>query len=132
MIENTSPFFWIVIDSKTEEFSGFAFLENLVGTKNNLHSAEVTTCFEPKFWGKYTKVCAQKFVNYCFKKYGLIKLKASIFPQNYRVKALLNKAGFKKESLLKGETLKNGALQDIEIYSIIKEKKWNTTKLTKI
>lgn len=119
LIERTSPFFWIIVDKKSDKFAGLVFLENLVGASNNFHSAEVTTCFEPEFWGKYTKDCAKKFVKYCFKKYKLKKLKAYVFPQNAGVKMLLKKTGFKKEAVLKAETLKNGELQDIEIYSII-------------
>lgn len=121
MVERTSPFFWVIIDKKTSKFAGFVFLDNWVGGKNNFHSAEITTCFNPIFWGKYTKICAQKFIKYCFKKYKLKKLKAYVFVQNFKVKTLLKSAGFKKEAILKAETLKNGLLQDIEIYSIIKE-----------
>lgn len=120
LVEKTSPFFWIVVDKKTEKFAGFGFLDNWVGTKNNCHSAEVTTCFVPSCWGIYTKICAKKFIKYCFKKYKLKKLKAYVFPQNSNVKALLKLTGFKKEALLKAETVKNEKLQDIEVYSIIK------------
>ncbi len=120
LVEKTTPFFWGILDKKNEKFAGFCFLENLTGNSKNLHSADITTCFEPEFWGNYTKKCAQKFIKYCFKKYKFEKLKAYIFPQNSRVKALLKKSGFKKEALLKAETYKNGILQDIEIYSLIK------------
>lgn len=119
LIEKTTPYFWAILDKKSNTFAGFCFLENWVGAKNNYHSAEVTTCFNPEFWGKYTKDCAKKFIKYCFKKYNLRKLKAYIFPQNTKVKMLLKKSGFKKEALLKSETLKNGIEQDIEVYSII-------------
>jgi len=119
LIEKTSPFFWAVIDKKSSKFAGFVFLGNWVGAKHNPHSAEVTTCFNPKFWGNYTKMCAKKFIKYCFKKYKLKKIKAYIFPQNFKVRALLKRAGFKKEAILKAETLKNGNLQDIEVFSII-------------
>lgn len=122
LIEKTSPFFWAIIDEKSSKLAGFVFLENWVGAKNNFHSAEITTCFNPWFWGKYTKMCAAKFIKYCFKKYKLKKLKAYVFTQNSRVKTLLKKVGFKKEAVLKSETLKNGKPQDIEIHSIIKIK----------
>lgn len=121
LVERTCPFFWVIIDKKTSKFAGFVFLDSWVGDKNNFHSAEITTCFNPIYWGKYTKICAKKFIKYCFKKYKLKKLKAYVFPQNFKVKTLLKSAGFRKEALLKAETVKNGALQDIEIYSIIKE-----------
>lgn len=120
LIEKTTPYFWVILDKKSTKFAGFVFLDNWVGNKNSCHSAEVTTCFNPAFWGKYTKNCAQKFIKYCFKKFRLKKLKAYIFPQNSRVKTLLKKSGFKKEALLRAETFKNGVLQDIEVYSIVK------------
>lgn len=121
LIEKTTPFFWAVLDKKTNRFAGFVFLENWVGAKNNFHSAEVTTCFSPEFWGKHTKICAKRFVKYCFKKYKLKKLKAYIFPQNFRVKPLLKFAGFKREAVLRGETLKNGELQDVEVFAVVSE-----------
>lgn len=120
LIEKTSPFFWVIMDGKSSEFSGFVFLDNLVGAGRNFHSAEVTTCFEPSFWGEYTKICARKFIKYCFKKYKFKKIKAHIFPQNFKVKTFLKKTGFKKEAVLRAETFKNGVLQDIEVYSIIR------------
>lgn len=122
LVERTAPYFWVIIRKKSGALAGFVFLDNLIGTKGMLHSAEVTTCFDPKFWGDYTKFCAKKFTKYCFKNYGLKKLKATVFSENFKVKTLLKKAGFKKEATLKAETLKNGKLQDIEIYSIISSK----------
>ncbi len=122
LIEKAGPFFWAIIDKKTDKFAGFVFLDNWVGSKNNVHSAEVTTCFVPLFWGKYTKICAKKFVKYCFKKYQLKKLKAYVFPQNCQVKTLLKSAGFKKEAVLRGETLRNGELQDIEVFAVRRER----------
>lgn len=119
LIEKTCPYFWVIIDKKSNKFAGFVFLDNWVGNSKEIHSAEATTCFEPEFWGKYTKICASKFINYCFKKYKLKKIKACIFPQNFRVQKLLQQTGFQKEATLKAETLKNGKLQDIVVYSII-------------
>ena len=121
LIEKTSPYFWVVIDKKTGKFAGFGILDNWVGAKNDNYSAEVTTCFAPEFWGGFTKNCAKKFVKYCFKKYKLQKMKAYVFPQNSNVKMLLKQTGFKKEALLKAETMKDGKPQDIEVYSIIRE-----------
>lgn len=121
LVEKTSPYFWAVIDKKSGKLSGFVFLDNWVGAKNDFHSAEVTTCFNPTFWGKYTKICAKKFIKYSFKKFKLKKIKAYIFPQNYKVKTLLKCAGFKKEAVLKAETMKNGIFQDIEVFSVFSE-----------
>lgn len=120
LIEKATPYFWVILEKNSNKFAGFCFLDNWVGTNNIKHSAEVTTCFEPEFWGKYTKICARKFIKFCFKKYKIKKLKALVFLQNIRVKTLLKNSGFKKEALLKAETIKNGKLQDIEVYSIVK------------
>ena len=110
-----------VINKKNGKLAGFVFLDNWTGDSNDVHSAEVTTCFNPIYWGNYTKICAKKFIKYTFKKFKLKKLKAHIFPQNFRVKALLKRSGFKKEAVLKAETLNNGQLQDIEVFSIIRK-----------
>lgn len=121
LIESVGPYFWVVVDSESQKFAGIGFLENWVGSKNQAHSVEVTTCFHPEYWGKYTKICAKKFIKYCFKKYKLKKMKACIFPQNTRVRALLKQAGFKYEARLYAETLKDGKFQDIEVFSIIRK-----------
>lgn len=120
LVERASPYFWVIVDEASLKLAGFVFLDNWVGAKGLNHSAEITTCFNPSFWGFYTKNCAKQFVRYCFKKYKFKKLKAQIFPQNFKVRVLLRSAGFKKEALLKGETIKNGIMQDIEVYSIVR------------
>lgn len=119
LVEKTCPYFWAVVDKKSGNLAGFAFLDNWIGTKDNFHSAEITTCFHQSYWGSYTKYCAKKFIKYCFKKYKLKKIKASVFPQNFKVKTLLKRSGFKREAVLRAETIKNGVLQDIEVFSIM-------------
>lgn len=109
--------FFVIVED--EIVSGFVYLGNFVGNEEKFHSAELTTCFDKRFWGDYTKVCARIFLDYCFKKYKFKKIKALVYPENFRVKTLLKTVGFKKEALLKGETLRNNKLQDIEVYSVI-------------
>lgn len=121
IITRTSPFFWVIL--KNNEFAGFVYLENIIGNEKHLHSAEITTAFERKFWGKTTKICAKKFIMYCFKKLKFKKLKALIYKENSRTEGILRDCGMKFEALLKGETLKNNKLQDIKIYSIIRGKR---------
>jgi RimJ/RimL family protein N-acetyltransferase len=50
----------------------------------------------------------------------LFKIKAQIYPDNFRVKNLLKDAGFNYESTLINETLRAGKLQNIEVYSLYK------------
>ena len=116
-----SNFFWLIQEASTGIPAGFVYLDNIIGNCNMFHSAELTTCFDRRFWGDYTKECAKFFINYCFENYGLKKIKALVYPDNNRVKTLLKKSGFVKEALLKNETLRNGKLQDIEIYSVFKK-----------
>ena len=119
LINKTYPYFYLIIEN--DEVAGLVYLDNFIGDSANLHSAELTTCMNPKYWGDYTKICAILFMDYCFNTCGFKKIKACVYPQNYRVKALLKFAGFKKEGLLKGETLRNGQLQDIEVYGCLKK-----------
>ena len=112
----STTLFFIILEGDT--VSGFVYLDNIIGDSDRLHSAELTTCFDKRFWGDYTKMCAQIFLNNCFQIYGFKKIKASVYPDNFRVKTLLKAAGFNKEALLKNETLRKNKLQDIEVYSI--------------
>lgn len=117
-IEKNFPFFWVVLDN--DKFAGFVFLENIIGNFNKLHSAEITTCFKPEYWGEFTKKAAKKFIRYCLKKIGFKKLKAKVFKENIKVSSILKAAGMSFEAELKSETMKNGKPQDILIYSIVK------------
>ncbi len=121
IIENSSPLFFVILNEKTNEFAGFVYLDNFTGNQNSLHGAEVSACFEKKYWGNFTKKTALKFFDYCFNELKLKKIKAQIYPFNNRVKALLKFAGFKPDGTLRGETLKNGKLTNIEVYSLLKE-----------
>lgn len=120
LIERTTPHFYLVLSG--DEVCGFFCLEHLIGSARQTHSAEVVTCFNRKYWGTFTKYAARAFQNFCFEQLGLIKLKAQVYPQNSRVKALLRVCGFTREACLHAETKKNGRLQDIEIYSVINNK----------
>jgi len=121
LVKRTFPFFYVIVEA--EDVVGFVYLDNITGNSNYLHSAELTTCFNKKVWGNYTKLCALIFLNFCFNKLGFKKIKALVYPDNYRVKTLLKYSGFKQEGLLLGETIRNNKLQDIEIYACRKDKK---------
>ena len=116
LVLKTQPFFFVIVENDT--VSGLVYLDNITGGSERLHSAEVTTCFDRRFWGGYTKYCAKLFFEYCFYKYNFMKIKALVYPENFRVKTLLKLTGFEKEALLKNETLRKGKLQDIEVYSL--------------
>ena len=120
IIERNSPFFWVIL--KDNSFAGFVFLENIIGSDTKFHSAEITTCFKEEFWGDFTKKSAKKFIRYCFKKLGFKKLKALVYKENFRTSSILKAAGMTLEAKLSSETMKNGRLQDILLYSVINNK----------
>lgn len=120
LVERVCPLFWLIMDE--DKVAGFVYLDNMIGDNESLHSAELTTCFDKAYWGEFTKLSAKRFLDYCFETYGFKKIKASVYPQNSRVKAILKQSGFESEALLKAETLRNKELQDIEIYSIFNKK----------
>ncbi|MGN0031355.1 MAG: GNAT family N-acetyltransferase [Candidatus Gastranaerophilaceae bacterium] len=124
-ILNTMPNFWVITDY-SDEFMGFVYLDNFIGNGNVLYSAELTTCFDKKAWGSFTKYCAKIFLKKAFDVFGLQKIKAQIYPDNHRIKTLLKSAGFMYESTLKKETLRSGKMQDIEVYAIYRDYYYKT------
>lgn len=112
-----SPNFWLILDY-FDNFMGFVFLDNFIGNHEKLYSAELTTCFDRKAWGNFTRYCAKIFLKKCFDEFGLYKIKAQIYPDNFRVKNLLKDCGFEYETTLKNETLRLGKPQDIEVYGL--------------
>ena len=111
------PNFWVITDY-SDKFMGFVYLDNFTGNGKANFSAEITVCFDKKAWGSFVRYSAKFFLKYCFDTFGFYKIKALIFPDNFRVKTLLKQVGFEYETTLPAETLRNGELQDIEIYSI--------------
>lgn len=97
---------------------GFVSLDNFIGGGNILYSAELTTCFEKKAWGSFTRYSAKIFLKKCFDELGLVKIKVQVYPDNFRTKALLKSSGFEYESTLKAETMRGGKMQDIDIYAL--------------
>ncbi len=116
-IYSTAPFFWIILDYE-DNFMGFVYLDNIVGNSDSIYSAELTTAFVPEAWGDFTRYSAKIFLKKCFDEFGLQKITANIYPENFRVKNLLKDAGFVYESTLKNATLRFGKMQDIDIYAL--------------
>ena len=113
------PYLWAIY-TEDDKFAGFVFLDNFVGNGQTVFSAELTTCFEREAWGNFTKNCAKFFLKKCFQELGLHKIRASIYPDNFRVSTLLKSAGFVYEATLPQETIRNGKVQDIDVYALYK------------
>ena len=114
---SNNTMFWVVLDYE-ENFMGFVFLDNFVGNSDRLYSAEITTCFDKKAWGSFTRYSAKFFLKMCFDELGLYKIRAQIYPENFRVRNFLKDCGFMYESTLKNETLRGGKPQDMEVYAL--------------
>lgn len=118
-IAKTMPYFWI-ITVNNGEMIGFVYLDDWTGSSTKRHSAAVTTCISPEYWGKFTKFAGKRFVKYVFKHYKLKKLRAQVYSTNTNAVALLKKLGFSYEATLKSETIVRSNPIDIDLYSIIK------------
>ena len=119
LIESVAPYFWLILNHE-DEFMGFVFLDNFTGSGDINYSAELTTCFAKRAWGSYTRYSAKFFLKKCFDEFGFYKIKAQIYPDNFRIKKLLKSSGFVYEATLSNETQRNGQPQDIEVYSLYK------------
>ena len=117
LIEFVQPYFWIVTDYENK-YMGFVYLDNFVGNGLENYSAELSTCFDKCAWGNFTKYSAKIFLKKCFDEFHLTKIKAQIYPENFRIKKLLKDSGFKHEATLKNETKRLGIAQDIEVYGL--------------
>ena len=120
LIEKCGELFYVVLNREDEDFAGFIYLDNPIGNSERLHSCEITACIEKKYWGNFNKKLSVEFFGYCFNTLGLRKIKAQIYPFNNRVRSILKYSGFQKDGILRGETLKCGKLQDVEVYSLLK------------
>ena len=114
------PYLWAVCDTR-KNFMGFVSLDNFTGNSSKFFCADITTCFNKEAWGSFTKYSAKFFLKKCFDKFGFYKIRAEIFPDNNRVKTLLKSAGFNYEATLPNETLRNGKLQNIDVYSVTRD-----------
>lgn len=124
-IKNNLPAnFWLISNFK-DQLMGFVYLDNFIGKSGFLYSAELTTCFAKYAWGNFTKYCAKIFLKKCFDNYKLKKIKAHIYPDNFRVKKLLHICGFRYETTLKKETLRKGKPQDIDVFALYRNYYYN-------
>lgn len=125
LVEQCYPYFWVVLDFNNQ-FMGFVYLDNFTGDDKSFYSAELTTCFDKKAWGVFTKYSAKIFLKQCFDNFGFYKIKVQIYPDNFRTKILMKSCGFVYESTLKNDTLRFGKPQDIEVYSLYRSYYYKT------
>ena len=91
---------------------------------DNIHSrtAEMGYYIAEAYWGKGIVTIAVKAAcNYIFKNTDIIRIFADPFAYNTASCRVLEKAGFLCEGTLRKNAVKNGAVQDMKMYSILKD-----------
>ena len=91
--------------------------------KDNIHShtAEMGYYISQDYWGKGIATCAVKqLCEYVFHNTDIIRIFAEPFSHNTASCRVLEKAGFSYEGTLRKNAIKNGAILDMKMYSILK------------
>ena len=115
---------------KNEQFN-FAITYNgeVVGSigatrQPNIHckTAELGYYIGEEFWNKgITTEAVRQICNYVFENTDSIRIYAEPFARNTASCKVLEKAGFVCEGTLRSNAVKNGIIEDMKMYSLIKE-----------
>lgn len=92
--------------------------------QTNIHSktAELGYYIAEPYWGKGIGTSAVKQIcDYIFQNTDIIRIFAEPFAHNTGSCRILEKCGFKYEGTLRKNAVKNGAVIDMKMYSIIQE-----------
>ena len=86
------------------------------------HSAELGYWLGKAFWGRGIATAAAKAVTtYGFRDLGLLRIDALVLTENTASIRVLEKAGFRREGLLRQVELKQGVPMDHYLYAILRE-----------
>ncbi|SDN60241.1 GNAT family N-acetyltransferase [Acetanaerobacterium elongatum] len=91
--------------------------------KENIHrrTAEIGYYVAEPYWGKGVGTAALKETcRYVFKHTDILRIFAEPFAYNQASCRILEKAGFTCEGTLRSNAVKNGKVQDMKMYSLIK------------
>lgn len=91
--------------------------------QKNIHkfTAEIGYYIAPQFWGNGLATQAVKLLTeYIFGNTEIMRLYAEPFVRNKASCRVLEKAGFTFEGTLRKNAVKNGAVEDMKMYSILK------------
>lgn len=92
--------------------------------QSNIHfrTAEIGYYVVPKFWNQGIATTALKLLtNYIFENTDIIRLYAEPFARNIASCKVLEKAGFTLEGTLKNNATKDGKIEDMKLYALVKE-----------
>ena len=85
-------------------------------------TAELGYYIGQPFWGKgITTAAVKQICSYVFENTDIIRIYAESFARNTASCKVLEKAGFTYEGTLRANAVKNGIIEDMRMYSLIKE-----------
>ena len=127
-VENAMEFIKSVQGSAENYFFAITVDGRFVGCisatrMNNIHYriAEVGYYVIPEYWNKGIASYALKYLTeYIFSNSDIIRLFAEPFARNIASCRVLEKAGFSYEGTLKSNAVKNGRVEDMKVYALIK------------
>jgi len=114
--ENPKTILAICVDGKAVGSIGI-----ILGKDVERITAELGYWLGKKYWGKGIMTQAIKqMTEYAFENFPIHKIFATPFDFNIGSQKVLQKAGFKREAILKQHAIKNGKIIDLHYYSLIK------------
>jgi RimJ/RimL family protein N-acetyltransferase len=90
------------------------------GRDVNRYSAEVGYFVGEQYWNRgYTTEVLRLVGNFAQFRHGLKRLYATVFDYNLASMHVLEKAGFKKEGIMRSSTIKDGKILDEHLYGLV-------------
>lgn len=106
----------IVVNGKAAGSIGITFKDDVYRL-----NAEIGYFLGEEYWNKGIMTGVIKdIVSFVFLNFETIRIYAEIFESNIASGKVLEKAGFKKEAVLKKNVIKNSLIMDSHIYAILK------------
>lgn len=97
---------------------------DLVDVNPRFGSAEVGSLFDPEAWGNgYATATVERVVDYAFTERRLNRVYARVFAFNEGSARVLEKVGFKRESVLRESAYLDGEYVDVHWYGLL-ENEW--------
>lgn len=115
-IKNQNQFIFVIRLKNTNELIGGIDL----GVNKQFHKAELGYWLDKKHWNNgFATEATKAIINFGFKELNLKRIFATHFEENLSSGRVMEKAGMKKEGILKCHTFKNGKYQNHILYAVI-------------
>ncbi len=118
IIEGHIPYFWLFYKVQSREILGFCYFYDIIPAKRHIHSVSATICLKKSARGLPALICAKKLISEAFNTLNISKIKAECFEDNLYMPNFLTKLGFRREAILKSETIVQNQPKNLEIWSI--------------